>query len=418
MSTLVTGRPGAADQRVYSFAQGVAADLRDQSLVKFAKKDGDPGTLVLTGVPVFKAGTFRDSWGEQSTWSEEDLQMMVDNYAKLRDDFLFEDVPVRDGHPSFLMGLSPGAGEVIGWHSDIRLEKLEARDGNTYPYLVADMEITEPHAAGKIQRRTWRNRSSEIGTYRTNADVEYSPVYMGVAYVDIPAVEGLKVNGHSKFSRETGNRFFTMAGRDFSVSDNPQNPPGTGTPPTQPSPTTPPAQPPVTPPATPPTSPPAPGVPAPGVTPPAPHAAPSQINEFRVNGQPTTDFAAVQRHIASLEGFQKETVEQGRKDFVAKLSSDNKILAAAIPGTEAFALGLSAEQFTAWKATWEIAPGNPALANHGQQSGGTPNGTSPRDERIEVLKEQVAQHKRTGLAEDKLVQLGSYKELQILLAQA
>lgn len=417
MSTLVTGRPGAVEQRVYSFAQGVAADLRDQSLVKFAKKNGEPDILLVTGVPVFRAGTFRDSWGEQSTWSEEDLQMMVDNYTKLRDDFLFEDVPVRDGHPSFLMGLTPGAGEVVGHHNDLRMEKLESRDGNTYPYLVADFEISEPHAAGKIQRRTWRNRSSEIGAYRTNAEVEYAPVYMGVAYVDIPAVEGLNVNGHRKFSRESGNRFFTMAGRDFSVSDSDKNPPGTGTPPTQPSPTTPPAPTPTTPPTTPPTSPPAPGVPAPGVTPPVQHAAPSQYTEFRVNGQPTTDFAAVQRHITALEGFQKETIEQGRKDFVAKLASDNKILAAAIPSTEVFALGLQPEQFTAWKATWDVAPGNPALAKHGQQSGGTP-GMNSRDDRIEVLKEQVAQHSRTGMSQENLQKLGSYKELQTLLAQA
>jgi hypothetical protein len=415
-SALLTKPP---EGRFYPYAQGVNADLKT-GITQFSKKDN--GTLTMKDVPVFRSGTFRDSWGEQKTWSPEDIDLMVEHYEKLTTARLFDDVPVRDGHPGF-MSIGPGAGEVVGWHTGVRAEVLEAHDGTEYNYLLADFEMTEPHAAGKVERRTWRNRSAEIGTYATNGDVEYSPVYMGFAYVDIPAVEGLKINGHSHFNKASGNRFFFMAGRDSSVSDT-STQPGTGTPPAQPPatpPTTPPATPPPStpPPSTPPTSPPAPGVPAPGVTPPAQHTAPTQVLEFRVNGAPVSDFAAVQRHIDTLEQFQRETADQSRRDYVAALASDNKIVAnpETIAAMEAFALGLQPAQFTAWKATWDAAPGNPALQQHGVQTGGTP-GTNEREDRIAVLKETIQQHTYAGMAKEKLEQLPSYKELQTLMAQA
>lgn len=411
-SEVLTQRP---EGRFYPFAQGVNADLKT-GIVQFSKQDS--GALALKDVPVFRSGTFRDSWGEQTTWTDDDLSRMVANYNYLKDARLLDDIPVRDGHPSFLSKGGPGGGEVVGWHTSLRTEKLESHDGNDYTYLLADFEVTEPHAAGKVERRTWRNRSAEIGTYGTNGDVEYSPVYMGFAYVDIPAVEGLKINGHSRlasFNRDSGNRFFFMAGRDLSVSTATTAPTGAGTE-NPPAPTTPPPTPAPAPTPTPPAPAPA---PAPQPTPPAQHSAPVQVHEFRVNGGVVSDFAAVQRHIDTLEKFQKESVEQARRDFVTSLATDNKILGneETIKSMTEFALGLAPEQFVSWKATFAAAPGNPALQNHGAQTGGTPAGTA-RAERIEVLKDTIQQHTMVGMSKEKIEKLDSYKELQTLMAQS
>ena len=386
-----TTEPTPCEERIYSFSQGANADLKD-GIVKFSKKDD--GILIITDLPVFRSGTFRNSWGEQSTWADEDIETMVNNYHTLKDARLFEDVPIRDGHP----GIFSSGGTVVGWHTDLHAKVLRSHTDDKFNYLLADVEITEPDAAGKVERRTWRNRSSEIGKYRTNQDIEYSPVYMGFAYVDIPAVEGLNAAHNKNFSRESGNKLFFMAGKDFSVPDDDKSKVET---------------------------PPAP-VPAvvPVATPPAP-VAPAVVPvqrtdaDFKINGSSTVDYTAVQRHIDTLEGFQKETKEQARKDFVASLAADNKILAneETIKASEAFALGLSDEQFTAWKATWNATPVSPVLQQHGKQSTDVP-GTSDRDAEIATLTEQVRMHQDAGMPLEKLQKLPSYTKLEKLKAQA
>jgi ATP-dependent Clp endopeptidase proteolytic subunit ClpP len=164
--------------------------------------------------------------------------------------------------------------------------------------------------------------------------------------------------------------------------------------------------------------------------PPAPQAqqqapapeAPSPVAgvTLLVNGLEVTDLSAVQAHITGLEAFKKETIEGGRKAFVAKLAADNKIMAneETLTATETFALSLSSDQFEAWKKSMGSAPANNLFGQHGTtgvpagpQNGGSTNET---ESRIATLKEIVQSHRDAGVPEDVLQTKASYKELQQL----
>lgn len=379
------------DTRVFNFMAGVTGGIA-KSPMKFAK--GDDGVLHVTDMPVFRSGTFRDSWGDQTTWEPSHMQSMVDNFDMLASQEVLESVPVRDGHPAFLAGLTPGAGAVVGWHNGLRVEDLKARDGNTYNYLLASYDITEPDAVGKISRGTWRNRSAEVGGYRTNKEAEHWPVYMGVAYVDLPAVEHL--NNHSKaFAKNSPNKFYFMSGEGAQVVD---------AKPTEVAP--------VAPVATPPT---VPAAPAAAQV----HAAPAPT--FKLFGRETSDVAEVQKHIATLEQFQSDTRDAARVDFVNGLATTNKILAAQIDGTLAFAKSLTDEQYNSWVGTWGAAPvvAGVGSAPQGQAPTTDPQGAPAADaksERIATLEGTVAMHSRMGKSADELAKLPSYVELQKLKA--
>lgn len=136
---------------------------------------------------------------------------------------------------------------------------------------------------------------------------------------------------------------------------------------------------------------------------------------MKVNGQPVTDQAAVQRHIETLEGFVNETRDAGRKAFVASLVTGNKILASAQSASEVFALGLSAEQFESWKAMHETAPQAPLLGRHAGSTGSDVSNRveSAKDEsdRLEILKGIVANHKAGGMNPEMIRMTNSYIEL-------
>jgi hypothetical protein len=63
--------------------------------------------------------------------------------------------------------------------------------GSNHSYLLASYNISDPVAAMKVEKKLFRNRSAEVGTYVDNDEAEYGPALMGFAYVDIPAIEGL-----------------------------------------------------------------------------------------------------------------------------------------------------------------------------------------------------------------------------------
>jgi hypothetical protein len=354
----------------------------------YRKDDSDKDSpLVIEGMPVFRSGTFRDSWGEQHTWGERDIDDMVSNYARLRDDHLVPYVPVRDGHG----GLFSGRGEVVGWHTDLSAEMRKApHDKTEYNYLLANYEVTEPEAAGKVKRGTWRNRSAEIGRYTTNADQEIWPAYMGVAYVDLPAVEGLE-----GFSSSDPRVYVFMSERGIPVG----------------SPT-----PPVTPPVPAPT--PASLAPNPAPVQPAPPALPVPVAQpfaFNINGQVITDPAAVQARLSAYETAQREATEANRREFVASLASPgkNKITAPQIASIEAFALTLNETQYAAWVATWDVAPSSTLLQSHGNQPD-TPTHGIPVDaatDALDVAKATVAMHRRASMPADKLKKTPSYAQL-------
>lgn len=391
---------------------------------RFSYKRNNSGKQVLSvaGMPVFRSGVFRDSMGFQHTWEPIHMDQMVQHFDLLRARHLLPDIPVRDGHPGFLMSGTPGTGKVVGWHESLKVEeRTSPTDGALYSYLLADYEILDEDAQQAIEKGLWRNRSAEVGTYITNAEAEFWPVYMGVAYVDLGAVEGL--NGFSN----------PNVGKSFSIMFEKETPVGTeGTPAagTTETPVTPPVEP--TPPPPPP--PPAEGEenenkegegtpPAPPVTPPVspPAAPPIEHSMFRVNGAQIGDYAAVQRHIDSLEKFRDDTVVTGRQNFVKQLATENKILGSQVTQLETFALTLTEEQWAQWTASWDAAPAQSLLGDHGRSAdnllgSGTP--AEKKAERIEILEGVVRQHKLSGMSQELIEKTASYLELQTLKANA
>ena len=337
---------------------------------------------------------------------------------------------MRAGHGMSIDGL-------VGYFQDVYLDPEDDQ------FLSATVEFTEPDAFEKWERGTWRSRSIEIGMYETNDGRSFWPVVMGLAWVDIPAVEGLHARQqHPQFNFST---YVTDNEEGHVPPDINKDPEGwtaavnyaaweqaanyaqacqnwekavnyaaalereAANQPNQPSITggdNPPADPP-TPPA----------------NQPANHGAqPPQMMVFRVNGQPTSDFSAIQSHIDALEGYRSESMEQGRKDFVEGLAKDNKIPATQIQGLTAHALSLDDTQFATFRAMYENAPAMPGFANFGQQpNNGGPGeqqnqGVSgfgaqqPADE-VETAKEIVAQHRRAGMSEEKVKATPSYQKL-------
>lgn len=153
--------------------------------------------------------------------------------------------------------------------------------------------------------------------------------------------------------------------------------------------------------------------------PPAPPPANLSPGTFMVGGRHTTDQTAVQNHISALEKFQTETVQAGRKSFVAKLSDDKKIAASQVDSLTAFALKLNDEQFSDWSASYDSAPPQPLLGEYGGNNGAEAPASQPagtKQNRIAVLEETVAMHARS-MPPDQLKNIPSYIELQKLKSE-
>ena len=365
------------------------------------------GGFVVEKMAVFKAGTFKDSMGQQMTWEPEHLMQMVFNFDLLKSRGILPNVPVRDGHP----GIFGGGGDVIGYIEGLEFDQNTGR-------LLATYEITEPDAAGKIGRGTFRARSSEIGMYETNDEALYWPVFMGFAFVDIPAVEGL----YSK--TQTDGALLLVIEEDNVAPKKPaehsaapvEEPVVDETPVEEPVADEPPVEEPVAdePPVE---EPPVVGeVPAIPEVPAAVLGSPTAPATFAINGQPTNDFAAVQAHIAALEGFAKETRENNRRNFVTGLASANKITQPQVESMTALALSLDETQYEAFRASYESAPTVPLLAVH---AGGVtnPNGDTPEDlnaDERSILEERVKLHRSAGMTDEQIARTPSAQRLAVI----
>lgn len=146
----------------------------------------------MKNVEIFRVGSFH---GGRHTFNKKDLKEMVKNFHYMKVEGILPNVPVRADHPGFLSGGS--VDKIIGYFTDLRLRGEK---------LVADFQITEPDAQEKIKRGTYRSRSVEIGSYEDNSGDVYEPSIMGVAFVDLPAVEGLDNNFVVDFSQNYENK--------------------------------------------------------------------------------------------------------------------------------------------------------------------------------------------------------------------
>lgn len=338
------------------------------------------------------------------------MEQMVSNFNYLREQKRLVDIPVRHGHPGWLINGTPGTGAVVGWHTSLTTEEKDSPFGDgKYTYLLADYEILDSNAAAAIESGLWRNRSSEIIGYSTNEEAEFWPVYGGFAFVDIPAVEGLN------FSRAPGaadaaanTRFIVMLNKEIPVTQ-----PAAGAPAATQAgaPQLPFVQNLFT----------APAQQQPSVPTQAAQSAPqtqAQPFVFSVNGQATTDFAAVQQHISALEAFQSETKESARTAFIDSLLARNVFMASEKDNLVKLAKGMGDEQWQLWTAAYSNAGQNTTLAQHaspGQMAGQQQNQSGgvqpPQNDEIEIAKQTVAMHRMANMSEADLKKTGSYRKL-------
>lgn len=340
--------------------------LRDLALYSTAGvashvvSDGPLGSKIVHDMEIFKAGSFRDSMGDQRTWSIEQLHAMVSNFDILRNTGTFPNVPLRVDH-------SWSVEDVIGY-----VNKLAV----SVDRLVADVEITEPDHFEKFERGTYRSRSLEVGMYEDNNGQQYFPTVLGLAFVDIPAVEGLH-----RGAQKVG--CFRYQG----VEENPAVPEKTET-------------------------------------------KPPELFKFRIAGADETDYAKVQAHVATIEGentalkgrvetletFAKEQVTATRHNYVAGLSTAKKIGAPQVDGLKALVETMTDDQFAAFQASYDSAPSLSILGNHTETVTNPAGEPSVADQERSVLEETVAMHRRAGMNNDDLAKTTSYRRLAELTA--
>lgn len=325
---------------------------------------------MVRGLKVFRVGKFRDSAGRPHEWTHGQLNEMVTNFVTLRENQTFAHVPVRRNH-------GRNVRDVVGY-----FETLSVRD----KWLMADLHITEPDAADKIERKTFRSRSLEVGPYVDNNDKAYNPTVLGLAFVDIGAVEGLFSS-----SDDASTNYFTIMENEMpedATFSKPQVDWAVAAAYAQ-------------------------GladVPKPKPTPPTSDLAPF---EFSYNGQHSSDPKAVQAYINTLETAQAEQRELNRKNYITSLAVAGKIAATQVDAMQAFALTMSDAQFDSYKAINDVSPKLSTFDQHGDNGSGTGEPASA-DQVLADLEETVAMHRRSGLAEDAIMKTASYQKLTAL----
>lgn len=321
------------------------------------------GKQVVRGLKVFRVGTFKDSRGRQHTYESSDLQAIVRNFELLRNEGFLVDVPVRADHSSSI-------NNVLGYITALRT------DGK---FLLADIEFTEPDGAAKYSRGTFRSRSLEIGPYETNGDEPevYFPCVLGLAFVDIPAVEGLFGRNRPTEDHPVSTQTATFRIRGVETTNVEQ-------------------------------------VQAyidelEKAQAPAPHT-------FRLPTGEESDYAKVQTFIDDLVKQVDDAKVQARKDFVKKLVEDDKLAASQLEAMQSFVAGLAPDQYEAWAKAYENAPKLGIFSkNSGSGNGGDNAGAGDTmKEEIAVLEERIAMHRRAGTPEDVIQKSESYQRLQAL----
>ncbi len=288
---------------------------------------------------------------------------MVDNFTNLKSEL--PRVPMRVDH-------SATADKVVG-----HIQKVW-RDGE---FLMADVSLTEPEAVQKYKRGTYHSRSAEVGPYRTNDERWFDQVLRGVAFVDLPAVEGL----------------FTLATNSTGVSD---------------------------------------------VTDDEMTARIAELEEqlgnattriseleasnkvdtagtFRLAGVETDDHEAVQAAVLQLEKengelneFVAASISTDRENFVKGLAEAKVIMQPQVEHFSLLAVDMSPEQFETFKAGWESA-GVASVFSTEAQNDGEPQGDPVEVEgptKLDLAKEQVEAFRMTSImSEEDIQKTDSYR---------
>lgn len=186
--TATTYAPTPQDRAAFDLIEhppqgGTALRFDDATGATLAKGDPD----LVKGIAVLKAGTFHGSNGPV-TLDDVDLEGYAERFEALRS---FVRPPLRADHSYSVMS-------VLGRFESLRVETRpdDTVGGREVPMLVGDVRLVgstedKRQTRERILSGMFQERSSELFPYRTNTGVEYSSAFLGAAFVDIPAVEGL-----------------------------------------------------------------------------------------------------------------------------------------------------------------------------------------------------------------------------------
>lgn len=388
------------------FANGLLSAFGKPTFSSFARTTDSGNEITVhkyENVPVFRSGEFADSLGRMKEWMPEQMSAMVANYDKLKADGNFTHVPVRKGHPSMFDGnvMDNLIGYITGLRTEVRASPLGG-DDEEYTFLIADYEILDAEAQAKIDSGLFVNRSAEIGMYPTNAPVkEYWPAFMGVAYVDIPAVEGLNHNSPaeaiSAFAKQHSSERYSIQ-MEVPMTDNSL---------------------------------------------PKPQLKGGDLAQFKIGGVDTTDYARVQSYIAEIESKNadyaaqvstltgenttlkqfKIAAEQSDRDaFVTSLAQSidgaaPKLGAPQLDSEKAFARSLSDEQFGLYKTRWEGTAGQAIFSKVGTagDEGHRDEKAAPEHTEADTLKtvlKNLRDHSK--MTPEKIMQTGAFTKLLAL----
>jgi len=159
-------------QYIDSFAEDKTSpkDLQEKKVEEFAE------TFDLDNVEVFKAGTWNGD-----TYSEADIQTMVDNFVDLKDKVK---PPVKLGHNEDQKIVKDSGLPAGGWIKS--LKKVGKK-------LVADISDVPRKIYELVKNKGYKRVSSEVYPNYKSAGKEHGPALRAVAFLgsDIPAVDGL-----------------------------------------------------------------------------------------------------------------------------------------------------------------------------------------------------------------------------------
>ena len=358
--------------------------------------------LIERDIKVFRVGTFTDSFGRTRKWTGEDLDTAASNFKELRDLNILPNVPVRKDHSTSIK-------DVVAYFTDVR------RDGN---FLLADWEWVSEEAKHAWDRKQLRNRSIEIGKYTTNSGEEFNPTVVGLAFVDLPAVEGLyRIAEHGENmttdnqtpeeiaeaaaaaeaeaaataaaeaevaaaaaaeAEAAAQKLLDDAADDALSAAND-------------------------------------AAVAAGRELVGAHRRPDGAFAFRLDDSDVSDHARVQAHIVELETFRSETIQGARTEFVDALAAGNIVTAPQAEQFRSLVETMNVAQFEQFKGGFDGAQPNNLFGKHDLGDGGLPPGEiDAQADRISVLESIVANHRYRGATTEVIEKTGSFQELQTL----
>lgn len=357
------------------FAQQDMLDMKPT--FEDSKTDNGSNSLVVKNIAIFRSGSFKDSWGDTHTYSKFEMDSFARNFSHLSDNSIFDPV-VRAGHPGMT---NDRLASVIGYIRNIEVENRQSLQGVSYDYLIAELEIIDKDAIEKIKSGLWNKRSAEIGAFEDNDNNIYAPAVLGVAYVDVPAVQWLDWSKN----HDTDNiQLFDKEGLEEMT-----------------------------------------GMP--------------KVHVFHIGGNDTSEFSRVQDYITNIEAkfaaasgeistlkteneslkttndalaeFKKEALSTARHSYIDSLAASGKILETG--KTEAYAMVdmFTEEQFTAYKKVMGDAAPNPIFGAYGNQEQDENKVPDEKADEISVYKSVIQDLRGVGRSIDSIKKTQAYAKV-------